>query len=87
MKPTTFNQHTENTEANNKLSFYKDEVRIMQGRLDEIASKNNKKDIQKEIEHFQNQIIIQSKNIEDLRKDILSEENWIRANVSRNFHL
>ena len=41
---SVYKQHEENTEWINKLNFYKDEIRIMNGRLEEIASKNSSKD-------------------------------------------
>ncbi len=39
-KDSIYKQHEENTEWLNKLRFYKDEINILTGRLEEIAMKN-----------------------------------------------
>ena len=35
-----YKQHEENREFTSKLDFYKDEIKILEGRLGELASKN-----------------------------------------------
>jgi hypothetical protein len=59
-------QHSENTEWKSKLNFYKDEVVILTGRLEEIASKNSGKDALAEVEKYQNQLIVQRNNIDEI---------------------
>ena len=59
-------QHSENTEWKSKLNFYKDEVVILTGRLEEIASKNSGKDTLAEVEKYQNQLIVQRNNIDEI---------------------
>ena len=49
------------------IEFYKQELNILQKRLEEIAADNTGKEVAQQIEHFQNQFIIQQKNISDLR--------------------
>ena len=61
-----YNQHSENTEWKSKLNFYKDEVVILTGRLEEIASKNSGKDALAEVEKYQNQLIVQRNNIDEI---------------------
>ena len=48
-----YTQHEENKTWSNNLSFYKDEVKIMENRLAEIISKNTSKEILVQAEHFQ----------------------------------
>jgi len=52
------------------LEFYKDELEIMNKRLLEISSKNTSEDASKGVEHFQNQFLIQKRNISDLRHQV-----------------
>jgi hypothetical protein len=84
MKTTTYTQHEEHKDWLNKLAFYRDETAVMQRRLDEINSKNTANEIRQEIEHFQNQIIVQKNNIDDLQHLVKHEEELIKANIQRN---
>ncbi|MCF8415761.1 MAG: hypothetical protein K9G40_05930 [Crocinitomicaceae bacterium] len=81
---TIYTQHEENKEWTSKLSFYKDEIKILTGRLEELASKNTTNEVLVGIERFQNQLIIQRNNIDEilhlvkLNEEVLIEE--INAN-------
>ena len=77
-------QHRENTTWINKLLFYKDDLKVMQNRLDEVTSKNNAAEFLKEVEHFQNQFIIQNEQIDILKHDVKQRENLIEKEVSAN---
>ena len=55
------------TDAIRGLSFYKEEISILEQRLFEMASRNNSFEARQGIEHFQNQFVIQQNNIHDLR--------------------
>jgi hypothetical protein len=57
------------------LDFYKTEIAILQNELNEISEKNTSPDVRKEVEHYQNQLSIQARNIQDL-------SNTIRNTVS-----
>lgn len=57
--------------------FYADELRIYQKRLDEIATKNNSFDVRAQIEHFQNQFIIQKEQLDILNHDVHKHESWL----------
>jgi predicted nucleic acid-binding Zn-ribbon protein len=61
------NRHTD---AVRGLTFYRDELKIMNARLDEVASKNNSFEARQGIEHFYNQFAIQEKNIHDIKHKI-----------------
>jgi len=52
------------------LGFYKDEIGIMDTRLTEVAKKNNSFEARQGIEHFQNQFLVQQKNISDLKHEV-----------------
>ncbi|GAB2816661.1 hypothetical protein [Ferruginibacter profundus] len=57
-------------EWKNTLGFYKDELMICKKRLLEVVSKNTGKEIMQMVEHFQNQFLVQSENIDILSHDI-----------------
>ena len=65
-----YTQHEENKQWMNSLLFYTDEVKIMQGRLEEVASKNTSKEIMAQVEHFQNKLIINRESIDILKHEI-----------------
>ncbi len=77
-------QHAENQEWINKLKFYKDEISILSNRLGEVASKNNHKDVQVQVEHFQNQFIIQKNNIDEISHAIKQHEAAIEKEINHN---
>lgn len=85
-----YDQHSENNEFKSKLNFYKDELDLLHKRLDEIASKNNKQDVMKQVEHFENQFTIQKQNINRIGHSIIANEteliNEIRSNPTAVDH-
>jgi hypothetical protein len=84
MKTTIYSQHQEHTVWLNKLSFYTDEIAIMQKRIEEIAKKNTAKEVQVRIEHFQNQLLIQRSVISDIKHQIEKDENYLKENITKN---
>jgi len=76
--------HEEHKEWLNNLAFYKDEIKVMQNRISEIASKNSSAEALKQIEHFQNQLIIQRNNIDELSHSIKDHENYLENRVNEN---
>jgi hypothetical protein len=83
-KENIYTQHAENTEWTNKLNFYKDEIKIMTGRLEEVAAKNSSKEVMAEVEHFQNQLIIQRNNIDEALHAVKMNEEKLQAEVKSN---
>ena len=79
-----YKQHEENKEWMSSLLFYLDEINIMRNRLEEIASKNNSKEIVADIEHFQNQIILQKDNIDTFKHAINLDNDLIDAEIKKN---
>ena len=82
-KPIT-DLHAENAEWLKSLDFYNDEIRIMRDRIEEISSKNTDNDIRAQVEHFQNQLIIQKNHIDELRHSINDHESFIINRVKEN---
>lgn len=76
--------HEEHKEWLKNLSFYQDEVKIMQNRISEIASKNSGTEILKQVEHFQNQLIVQKNNMDELAHSIKDHENYLENRVNEN---
>jgi len=54
------------SEAIRGLDFYGEDLKILENRLSEVASRNDSFEARQGIEHFQNQFDIQQKNIHDL---------------------
>lgn len=56
------------------IDFYKDEIHILENRLSEVSQKWTKTEVKAEVEHYQNQFIIQKANLEDLQSGIKQHE-------------
>lgn len=79
-----YDLHEEHKTWLNNLSFYKDEIKVMQNRISEIAAKNTGSEVLKQVEHFQNQLIIQKNNIDELNHSIKDHENYLENRVNEN---
>ena len=77
-------QHSEHNEWRNKLSFYKDDLKVMHHRIDETAGKNTSKEFEAGLEHFQNQMIIQQEQIDILNHHINLHETELKTSVTNN---
>jgi hypothetical protein len=71
-------------EWKSSLGFYKDELTIFKNRLTEIVSKNNSKEIMKTVEHFENQFLLQSENIDILQHDIGAHLNAMAGEIKEH---
>jgi hypothetical protein len=69
---TTSNKHLANGYQGwqNALGFYKDELGVFKNRLTEVAGKNTAQETMQQVEHFQNQFLIQVESIDTLNHDI-----------------
>jgi hypothetical protein len=76
--------HEENTARTNKLLFYKDELVILQDRLEEIVRKNNQPEVLLLAERFQNQWKIQRNNIDELMHQVKENEQHLQAEINSN---
>jgi hypothetical protein len=77
-------QHRDHREWLNTIAFYRDEVKIMQNRIEEIASKNTGQEVMAQVEHFQNQLIVQTDNLDRLSHDIRKHEQEISEMIKAN---
>lgn len=59
----------------NKLAFFEDELAIMQRRVQEVAGANAREEVQQQVEHFDNQLRVQQRNIDDIRNRIQMNED------------
>ena len=83
-KESIYTQHEENTNWMKKLDFYKDEIKILRNRLEEIAAKNNSEEVLSKVEHFQNQFIIQRDNIDNIAHAVKLNEEELLNEINRN---
>lgn len=63
----------------NELIFFKEEIKLFESRLEEVARKNTDKEMFRHLEHFQNQFIRQKEVIDELKHDIKAHENELEA--------
>src|SRR6476469_10942157 len=73
---------SECTEWRQILRNYKDEFSTAKRYLEEICRKSLSKDQLQEIEHFDNQFLIQLINIHDLKQSIKTHEKQINQDLS-----
>ncbi len=61
---------SEHAEWLSELSFHKDELAIFKKQLTDVAGKNTAVEIMKLVEHFENQFLVRTENIDILHHDI-----------------
>src|SRR6218665_66186 len=83
-KKTIYQLHEDHKIWQNKLAFYRDEIAIMQNRIEEIAEKNTAKEVMAFVEHFQNRLIIQDEQIDILSHGIQKHEAFLEAAANKN---
>lgn len=83
-RETYLDQHQHHKTWLNYLAFYKDEMQVLQRRLEEVASRNTDGEVLAMVEHFQNQLILQREQHDILRHDIKQYENQIEKLFENN---
>ncbi|MEO0311825.1 MAG: hypothetical protein RIQ89_1482 [Bacteroidota bacterium] len=73
--------HVELYEWLKSLSVYKQELKLFRERLSEVVIKNSGADIFKDIEHFQNLLIIHQNHIDLIRHDVKQFENKLELDA------
>ncbi|MBS1532931.1 MAG: hypothetical protein JSU01_21710, partial [Bacteroidetes bacterium] len=63
------------------LVFYEQEVHFLTKRLEEIAAKNTGHEIAPAIEHFQNEFIIHSEKIDELKHAFHQTQHQLQAQL------
>jgi hypothetical protein len=66
------------------LSFYEDEIYIMENRLAEVAMKNSSFEARQGVEHFQNQFVIQRNHIDELKHAIREFEHRLSVDAEKH---
>ena len=61
------------------LDFYKDDLKVSEKRLGEVAGKNTNHDMLAQVEHFQNQFIVQRNNIDELKHRISQHDKRVSS--------
>jgi NAD-dependent SIR2 family protein deacetylase len=79
-----YTQHQENQSWHQKMSFYKDEIKVLQNRLGEVVNKNTSKDMLAQAEHFQNRFIVFKNNIDELNHKINLSEDQLMLSIKQN---
>lgn len=79
-----YTQHQENQSWHQRMSFYKDEIKVLQNRLGEVVNKNTSKDMLAQAEHFQNKFIVFRNNIDELNHKINVSEDQLMDNIKQN---
>jgi hypothetical protein len=83
-KQKVYAQHGENKTWMNDLLFFQDEIKVMKRRLSEIALRNTSKDVMAQLEHFQNQMIVQQNNIDHLKHSLNIGNDRIQSEIKKN---
>ena len=78
-----YKQHEENKKWMNDLLFFQDELKVMSRRLSEIAAKNTSKEVLAQLEHFQNQAIVQQNNIDELKHHLNVGNDHLRNEIEK----
>ena len=68
---TSLKLGNEHQEIMNTLEFYVADIKFLEKLLTEVLEKNSNHEVKIEGEHFQNQFIIQQKNIDEIKSKIL----------------
>lgn len=79
-----FTLHEEHKIWLNKLSFYADDILILEKRLEEVTAKNTHADVLAMVHHFENQFIMRKEQIDELRHAINDHETYVENKVSHN---
>jgi uncharacterized coiled-coil DUF342 family protein len=78
-KEQLLEMHSEHNEWQNKIKFYRDEIKGLNNQLSEMVTKGISPLTLASIEHFQNQFILQNEHLDIMRHDFKQHENNIEA--------
>lgn len=82
MKASLNALHHQTMDCLRETEFYKQELSILQTRLEEVAAKNTLQEIMVQIEHFQNKFILTKEQLDILTHDLKKEENNIERKAA-----
>jgi hypothetical protein len=72
------------SDALRSLDFYKQDIKILRDRLEEIAADNTGREVSVKIEYFQNQFLIQQNNIDELKHKLHENLSNIQNQVKES---
>ncbi|MES2265111.1 MAG: hypothetical protein V4520_00030 [Bacteroidota bacterium] len=70
-----------NNDALRGITFYKQELTILQERLEEVAADNTAREVQEKVDHFQNQFLIHGNYLDQLKHDINANDRRFEAEL------
>lgn len=76
--------HFEHREWLNRFEFYKNEFSNYERLLGEVAVKNTSHVITPQVEHFQNQFVLQREKLDVLKHNVKQSENAIEERMKDN---
>jgi predicted nucleic acid-binding Zn-ribbon protein len=76
--------HREHADWQNRIAQLKNDIKDMSDRLGTIVSKLTPRDVPANVEHFQNQFIVQRNVLDIMRHDFKQYENMIEAEQKDN---
>ncbi|HSZ24912.1 MAG TPA: hypothetical protein VK766_04305 [Cytophagaceae bacterium] len=76
--------HANDLQWKKDLEFYKDEIKILRNRLNEVSAKNTSKEIKMMVSHFENQFIINDELIDELDHEINLKEDSITEEIKKD---
>ena len=68
------NLHFEHKRWKSELDFWEDELKSFNNRLSELVTRWTKKEVLKQLEHYQNEFILHGGVIDDMQEDIEKHE-------------
>lgn len=70
MKTSITALHHQGVDWTRELSFYKDELAVLNTRLEEVAKQNTGSEVMAQVEHFQNKFIMLREQLDILKHDV-----------------
>jgi len=68
------------------LAFYEDELKVFEGRLEEVMNKNTAESVRAQTEHYQNQYILQKEQFDLLQHAIREQKTTVEKHVQAGDH-
>ena len=80
-KTSLVNQHKEYQQQTRSIEFMRDELRILNERLDEVSTRNNGREFLQWTESYQNKFIVLRENLDTLNHELGLAINKLEAEV------
>lgn len=74
---------SEHSDWRRGIEFYRQEMEILKKRLAEVSQKYTRTEVKAEVEHFQNQFIVQRNNLDDLKHAIGVHERHLNQDAGQ----